>query len=109
MTSSTEEPYAFSIVKHIEIKAKERVLDLFAGMYHSAFKGKGIETEDLREYVPGDDIRSIAWAKTAQMGGKGTLFVKNFREERDLTVVFIIDVSASQLLASHYKMKRERM
>lgn len=93
-------------VKHIEITAKERVLDLFFGMYHSAFKGKGIELEDLREYVPGDDVRAISWTKTAQTG---KLFVKNFREERDLTVFLIVDISASQYFGSHYETKRERI
>ncbi len=95
-----------SRVKHIEITAKERVLDLFSGMYHSAFKGKGIEPEDLREYVAGDDIRAISWPKTAQTG---KLFVKNFREERDLTVFLIVDISASQFFGSHYETKRERI
>ena len=96
----------FNKVRCIEIAAKERVLDLFSGMYHSAFKGKGIEPEDLREYQPGDDIRAISWSKTAQMGRP---FVKNFREERDLTVLLIVDISASQFFGSHYETKRERM
>lgn len=96
----------FNKVRCIEIAAKERVLDLFSGMYHSAFKGKGIEPEDLREYQPGDDIRAISWSKTAQMGKP---FVKNFREERDLTVLLIVDISASQSFGSHFETKRKRM
>lgn len=92
-------------VKRIEIEAKQNALDLFSGMYHSAFKGKGIEVEDLREYQIGDDVRSISWAKTAQLGRP---FIKNYREERDLTVLLVVDVSASESFSSHFSSKRER-
>lgn len=93
-------------IKKIEIQAKQSVLDLFSGMYRSRFKGKGIEVEDLREYQPGDDVRSISWSRTAHMGKP---YIKNFREERDLTVVLLVDISASLFFGSHFEMKRERM
>ena len=91
-------------VRRLEISAKERVLDLFSGMYHSAFKGQGIEIEDIREYQPGDDIKSISWTKTAQMGRP---FVKTFHEERDLIVFLLVDISSSQDFASKGIFKRE--
>lgn len=93
-------------IRKIEIQAKQSVLDLFSGMYRSRFKGKGIEVEDLREYLPGDDVRSISWSRTAHMGKP---YIKNFREERDLTVLLVVDISASLLFGSHFEMKRERM
>lgn len=93
-------------LRHIEIAAKQSVLDLFAGMYHSAFKGQGLEIEDIREYQPGDDVRAVSWKKTAQMGKP---FVKTFREERDLTVILLCDVSGSLFFESHFSSKRERM
>jgi len=92
-------------LRKIEIQAKSRALDLFQGMYRSIFKGRGIEFEDLREYVVGDDIRAISWTKLAQTGRP---FIKNFREERDLTVLLLVDVSRSQDFVSHYKTKREK-
>jgi len=93
-------------VRRLEITAKHEVLDLFSGMYRSAFKGRGIEMEDVREFQTGDDIRAISWAKTAQLGKP---YVKEFREERDLTVMLIADVSGSLAFGSHYERKRERL
>jgi len=93
-------------IRQVEIEAKQRVLDLFAGMYHSAFKGQGIEVEDIREYHPGDEVRAIAWSRTAKMGRP---FVKNFREERDLTVMLVVDFSGSEQFGSHFETNRERM
>ena len=90
-------------IKRIQILAKQRVLDLFYGAYRSAFRGKGIEVDDIREYVAGDDIRSISWAKTARMGKP---YVKTFREERDLTITFMVDVSASLDFGSTLSTKR---
>lgn len=92
-------------LRHIEIQAKARVLDLFQGMYRSAFKGRGIEFEDLREYVVGDDVRAISWTKLAQTGKP---FIKNFREERDLTVMIMVDISGSQSFQGHHGSKREK-
>lgn len=96
----------FSKVRRLEITAKHEVLDLFSGMYLSAFKGRGIELEDVREFQTGDDIRAISWAKTAQLGKP---YVKEFREERDLLVMLLADVSGSLSFGSHYERKRERL
>jgi len=79
-------------VKKIEIKTKHLVEGLMTGAYHSVFKGRGIEFSEVREYVPGDDVRSIDWKVTARMNHP---FVKEFIEERDLTMYIIFDVSAS--------------
>ncbi len=95
-----------SKVRKLEITAKREVLDLFSGMYASAFKGRGIEMEDVREFQTGDDIRAISWTKTAQLGRP---FVKEFREERDLTVMLVVDVSSSIAFGSQYETKRERL
>ncbi len=92
-----------SKVRKLEITARKEVLDLFSGMYASAFKGRGIEMEDVREFQTGDDIRAISWQKTAQTGKP---YVKEFREERDLTVMLLVDVSASLQFGSHYETKR---
>ncbi len=95
-----------SKVRKLEITAKREVLDLFSGMYASAFKGRGIEMEDVREFQTGDDIRAISWTKTAQLGRP---FVKEFREERDLTVMLVVDVSSSLAFGSLYDTKRTRL
>lgn len=92
--------------RRIEITAKQQVLDLFSGMYASAFKGRGIELEDVREFQTGDDVRAVSWAKTAQLGKP---YVKEFREERDLTVMLVVDMSASLAFGSQYETKHERL
>ncbi|MEA1905683.1 MAG: DUF58 domain-containing protein [Euryarchaeota archaeon] len=79
-------------VRKLEIKTQRMVEGIIAGYYHSVFKGRGIEFSDIREYVAGDDIRAIDWNVTARMNAP---FVKEFIEERDLTVYIILDVSAS--------------
>lgn len=84
-------------VRRIEIQSKRLVHDLFSGQYHAAFKGRGIEFADVREYVPGDDVRSIDWNVTARMDRP---FVKQFHEERERTVVFLVDRSASMKIGS---------
>lgn len=91
-------------VRRIQIVTTARVNDLFAGQYHSAFKGRGIEFEEVREYQPGDDIRTIDWNVTARTGRP---FVKNFREERELTVFLAVDVSASQQFGTRTQLKSE--
>jgi uncharacterized protein (DUF58 family) len=90
-------------VKKIEIKTKHLVDGLLQGAYHSVFKGQGIEFSEVREYVPGDDIRAIDWNVTARMN---TPFVKEFIEERDLTVYIMLDISASNEFGST-KSKKE--
>jgi len=79
-------------IKKLEISTKHLVEGLIAGNYHSVFKGQGIEFSEIREYVPGDDIRSIDWKVTARFNQP---FVKEYIEERDLNVIFFIDVSRS--------------
>lgn len=79
-------------IRRIEIRTKRLVNDVFSGEYHSVFKGQGMEFDEVREYQPGDDIRSIDWNVTARMGAP---YVKRFMEERELVVMFLLDVSAS--------------
>ncbi len=93
-------------VRHIEITTTRLVNDLFGGEYESVFKGRGIEFADVREYVVGDDIRSIDWNVTARTGHP---FVKQFVEERELTVFFCIDRSRSTLFGTREKLKSEAM
>jgi uncharacterized protein (DUF58 family) len=91
-------------IRALEIKTRGLVETAFAGDYHSVFKGRGMNFEDVREYQPGDEIRSIDWNVTARMG---TAFVKKFTEERELTVMLIVDVSASGNFGSTSQSKRE--
>lgn len=91
-------------VRRIQIITSAMVNDIFAGQYHSAFKGRGMEFEEVREYQPGDDVRTIDWNVTARVGRP---FVKNYREERELTVVLLVDVSASQDFGTREQLKRE--
>src|SRR6266568_2291422 len=91
-------------IRTLEIKTRGLVETAFAGDYHSVFKGRGMNFEDVREYQPGDEIRSIDWNVTARMGNA---FVKKFREERELTVMLIVDVSASGNFGSTTQSKRE--
>jgi len=79
-------------VQRIQIVASRTVNDLFAGQYKSVFRGRGMEFEEVREYQPGDDIRTIDWNVTARTG---SCFIKRYCEERELTVMFLVDVSAS--------------
>jgi len=91
-------------IKTLEIKTRGLVETAFAGDYHSVFKGRGMNFEDVREYQAGDEIRSIDWNVTARMG---TAFIKKFTEERELTVMLIVDVSASGNFGSTSQSKRE--
>src|SRR5512141_2432077 len=91
-------------VRKIEIRTTRLVNDLFGGEYESAFKGQGIEFADIREYVPGDDIRTIDWNVTARSSHP---FVKKFVETRELTVLFLVDMSGSQYFGSTEKLKSE--
>jgi len=79
-------------VRRIEISTRRVVNDLFSGEYHSVFKGQGMEFDEVRMYQPGDDIRAIDWNVTARMGAP---YIKRFMEERELVVMFLLDVSAS--------------
>ncbi|MEE8107012.1 MAG: DUF58 domain-containing protein [Planctomycetota bacterium] len=84
-------------VRRIQIVANRTVNDLFAGEYNSAFRGRGMEFDEVREYQPGDDVRSIDWNVTAR---EGKPFIKRYREERELTVMFLVDISASGVFGS---------
>lgn len=79
-------------VQLLELSTRKLVNNLFAGEYHSAFKGQGMTFSEFREYAPGDDVRSISWPVTARMGKP---FIKKFDEERELTLMLVVDVSGS--------------
>ncbi len=89
-------------VRRVRIVAHRAVNDLFAGQYKSVFRGRGMEFEEVREYQPGDEIRSIDWNVTAR---SGSTFVKRFREERELTILFLVDVSGSGVFGSGERSK----
>ena len=89
-------------VQRIQIVANRTVNDLLAGQYKSVFRGRGMEFDEVREYQPGDDVRTIDWNVTARTG---TPFIKRFCEERELTVLFLVDVSASGAFGSATRSK----
>src|SRR2546429_1613299 len=91
-------------IRTLEIKTRGLVATAFAGDYHSVFKGRGMNFEEVREYQPGDEIRTIDWNVTARLGSP---FVKKFTEERELTVMLVVDVSASGSFGSTTQSKRE--
>lgn len=91
-------------VKQIEIRTRGLVNEVFSGEYHSVFKGRGMEFSEVREYNPGDDIRSIDWNVTARFGHP---YVKIFEEERELTVMLLVDLSGSLMFGSNEKTKQE--
>jgi uncharacterized protein (DUF58 family) len=91
-------------IRRIEIISKKSSKELFAGEYHSAFKGRGMEFAEVREYIDGDDIRFIDWNVSSRLG---KLYVKQFVEERELTVILAIDLSASLSFFSKIKSKKE--
>ena len=91
-------------IRYIQIFTTKTVNNVFAGEYESAFKGSGMEFEDVREYQPGDEVRSIDWNVTARMGKP---FIKRFIEERELTIIFLVDLSASGTFGSIEKTKNE--
>jgi uncharacterized protein (DUF58 family) len=89
-------------VERIEITTRHLVRDIVSGEYSSAFRGRGVEFAEVREYQPGDDVRTIDWNVTARLG---TAYVKRYLEERELTVLFIVDVSASGRFGSGIRTK----
>ena len=91
-------------VRRLEIRSRHLVADLFAGNAESVFKGRGIEFDEVRRYVPGDEVRSIDWNVTARFGEP---FVKRFAEERELTVMLVVDVSRSMRFGTTGAEKRE--
>lgn len=91
-------------IRRLELKTRGLVETAFAGQYRSVFKGRGMNFEEVREYQPGDEVRTIDWNVTARMGDP---FVKKFTEERELTVMLVVDVSASGRFGSVQLSKRE--
>ena len=91
-------------VKHIQLTTGRQVADVLAGAYVSVFKGRGVEFDEVRPYVPGDDVRAIDWNVTARVGAP---FVKRYVEERQLTVMLLVDMSASLDFGSAHRSKRE--
>ena len=91
-------------VRQIEIKTRGVVNDVFSGEYHSVFKGRGMEFSEVREYQPGDDVRSIDWNVTARFGHP---FIKIFEEERELTVMLLVDLSGSLVFGTVEKTKQQ--
>jgi len=93
-------------VRYIEIKTRNIVNNLFGGEYHSAFKGMGMEFAEVREYYPGDDVRAIDWNVTARTGQP---YIKKYDEERELSVILLIDVSASGFFGTGDSLKSDIM
>ena len=91
-------------VRRIQITTSRMVNDVFAGQYLSVFKGRGMEFDEVREYQPGDEVRDIDWNVTARMGRP---FVKKFMEERELTVMLLVDMSASSRFGTRRRFKNE--
>jgi uncharacterized protein (DUF58 family) len=91
-------------IRQIEIRTNRLVTESLAGAYHSVFKGQGMNFDEVREYQPGDDVRTIDWNVTARMNHP---FIKKFVEERELTLMLVVDVSGSGLFGSRGQSKRE--
>ncbi len=94
----------FKKIRRIQIRTRHMVSDVFSGHYHSVFKGQGMEFHEVREYVPSDDIRAIDWNVTARMGHP---FVKKYIETREMTVMLMVDISASQRFGSTPQFKKD--
>ena len=91
-------------IRRIQITTAKKATDVFAGEYKSVFKGRGLEFEEVREYLPGDEIRSIDWNVTARMGRP---FIKKHIEERELTIMFLLDASRSNCFGTVNRLKRD--
>lgn len=91
-------------IRRIQIRTSHKVDELFAGTWHSAFKGRGIEFEEVRPYQVGDDVRTIDWNVTARSDQP---YVKLFREERELAAILLVDLSGSQNIGTRHQTKRE--
>ncbi len=95
-------------IRRIELRTRGVIDAAFAGQYRSVFKGRGMNFEEVREYQPGDEVRAIDWNVTARLGEvRGDAYVKKFKEERELTVMLVVDVSASGEFGSVNLSKRE--
>src|SRR6478736_973324 len=91
-------------VRRIEVRTNRLVNDMMVGAYLSHFKGRGMDFEELREYIPGDEVRDIDWNVTYRMGRP---FVKRYREERELAMILALDISGSSAFGSLRRTKRE--
>lgn len=91
-------------IRRLQLRARRAVEDMLGGEYHSVFKGAGIAFDEVRAYQPGDDVRAIDWNVTARMGQP---FIKRFVEERELTVILLVDASGSTGFGSRERLKRE--
>src|SRR5574341_2554577 len=91
-------------VRRIRIRTRTILESGIVGAYHAVFKGRGMEFAEVREYTPGDDVRTIDWNVTARMGAP---YVKKYVEERDLTLLLLVDLSGSQRFGSQYLLKRD--
>ena len=91
-------------VRQVEIQSRKFVTESLVGAYHSVFKGRGMDFEEVREYMPGDEVRTIDWNVTAKMDRP---FVKTYKEERELTIMLVVDLSASGDFGSVEQSKRE--
>jgi uncharacterized protein (DUF58 family) len=97
-------PEIVNQIRRLQLRARRAVEDLLGGEYHSVFKGTGMAFEEVREYQPGDDVRAIDWNVTARMGHP---FIKRYTEERELTVILLVDCSGSQNFGTQRQPKRE--
>ena len=97
-------PELLKRIEAVRIKSRRAVDAVMAGQYRSVFRGTGIEFEEVREYAPGDEVKSIDWKVTARMGRP---FVKRFREERELSIMLLVDMSASGRFGTADDLKRE--
>jgi uncharacterized protein (DUF58 family) len=104
MTLERLSPQILSKIRSIQIRAKNLVNSSFSGEYQSAFRGRGMEFEEIRDYTIGDDIRNIDWNVTARTSSP---YIKVYRDERELTVMFLVDVSASGRFGSHKQFKND--
>jgi uncharacterized protein (DUF58 family) len=104
--SAAVPPEILRQVRRVELRTRRLVNSLFSGEYHSVFKGQGIEFAEVREYLPGDDVRTIDWNVTARLGQP---YVKKFVEERELTVLLAVDLSGSQRWGTRVRLKAELM
>lgn len=102
--SASVTPELLREIRRIQFKMQKWVSDVFQGAYKSRFKGRGMEFEEVREYVAGDDVRTIDWNVTARMQSP---FIKTFREERELTVMLLVDLSRSTQFGTAQKTKKE--
>lgn len=103
MNAQALPPDMLARIRRIEIRARRLVANVFLGEYHSVFKGRGIEFSEVRQYMPGDDVRLIDWNVTARMN---VTYVKQYIEERELTVLLAVDLSASSAFTSTTVTKR---